>query len=142
MMTSMSCSTSTLDANPKKAAEQAKLVPVMIARIGMTGAMLMARSVKPGEEKEVDLDKDAPVTNFKLGAKEMVGNRMAQVVTYQLNFNGKSAMSVWIDTKTQLPLKRVVAVEEDGQKFRITETYSTFAIDPKLEPKLFEIPKE
>jgi hypothetical protein len=35
-----------------------------------------------------------------------------------------------------------VAAEEDGQKFRITETYSTFAIDPQLEPKLFEIPKE
>ena len=51
-------------------------------------------------------------------------------------------MSVWIDTKTQLPLKRIVAVDHDGQMFRITETYSTFAIDPKLEPKLFEIPKE
>jgi outer membrane lipoprotein-sorting protein len=71
------------------------------------------------------------------------GRRPPEVVTCQLDFDGKSArMSVWIDTKTQLPSKRVVAVEEDGQKFRITETYSTFAIDPKLEPKLFEIPKE
>ncbi|PWU17405.1 MAG: hypothetical protein C5B49_08945 [Bdellovibrio sp.] len=74
----------TLDANPKKAAEQSKLVPIVLARIGMTGAMLMVRSVKPGEEKEVDLDKDAPVTNFKLGAKEMVGNRMGQVVSYDM----------------------------------------------------------
>jgi outer membrane lipoprotein-sorting protein len=73
----------------------------------------------------------------------MVGDSTAQVVTYQLDFNGKSAqMSVWIDTKTQLPLKRVVAVDQDGQMFRITETYSTFAIDPKLDPKLFEIPQQ
>ena len=73
----------------------------------------------------------------------MVGDSPAQVVSYQLDFNGKSAkMSVWIDTKTQLPLKRVVAVDLDGQMFRITETYSSFAIDSKLESKLFEIPKE
>ena len=111
--------------------------------IGITGAMLMARSVKPGDEKEVDLDKDAPVTNFKLGAKEMVGDKTAQVVTYTLDFDCTSAkMSMWIDTKTQLPLKRVVTADQDGQMFRITETYSTFAIDPKLEPKLFEIPKQ
>jgi hypothetical protein len=44
--------------------------------------------------------------------------------------------------KTQLPLKRVVAADQDGQTHRIIETYSTFAIDPKLEPKLFEIPNE
>ncbi|PWU17403.1 MAG: hypothetical protein C5B49_08935 [Bdellovibrio sp.] len=71
-----------------------------------TGAMLMAHSVKPNdEEMEVVLDKDAPVTNFKLGAKEMVGDRPAQVVTYDLDFDGNSAkMSVWIDTKTHLPL--------------------------------------
>jgi outer membrane lipoprotein-sorting protein len=129
----------TLDANPKKEAEEGKL----IVRIGITGAMMMARAVKQGEEeKEIDLDKDAPVTNFKLGAKEMVGDITAQVVTYQLDFNGRSAkISVWIDTKTQLPLKRVVSVDQDGQMFHITETYSTFAIDPKLEPELFEIPK-
>jgi len=103
----------------------------------------MARSVKPGEEKEVDLDKDAPVTNFKLGSKEMVGDKTAQVVTYQLDFQGTSAnMSVWIDAKTHLPLKRVVAADQDGQMHRITETYSTFVIDPKLDPKLFEIPNE
>jgi len=134
----------TLDANPKKATEEGKVVPGTMARIGITGAMMMARAVKQGEEeKEIDLDKDAPVTNFKLGAKEMVGDSTAQVVTYQLDFNGKSAqMSVWIDTKTQLPLKRVVAVDQDGQMFRITETYSTFAIDPKLDPKLFEIPQQ
>jgi hypothetical protein len=131
--------TGTLDANPKKGPEEGKL----IARIGITGAMMMARAVKPGEEEpEFDFDKDAPVTNFKLGAKEKVGDSPAQVVTYQLDFNGKSAqISVWIDTKTQLPLKRVVAVDPDAQMFRITETYSTFALDPKLEPNLFEIPK-
>jgi outer membrane lipoprotein-sorting protein len=104
---------------------------------------LMARSVKPGEEKEFDLDKDAPVKDFKLGAKEKIGDKTTQVVTYQLDFDGTSAkMSVWIDTKTQLPLKRVVAVDQGGQMFRITETYSTFAIDPKLDSKLFEIPKQ
>jgi hypothetical protein len=132
----------TLDPNPKRAEQEGKLVPGTIARIGITGAIMMGRATA-GEEKEVDLDKDAPVTNFKLGAKEMVGDKTAQVVTYKLDFDGTSAkMSVWIDTKTQLPLKRVVAVDLDSQMLRITETYSTFAIDPKLDPKLFEIPEQ
>lgn len=132
----------TLVVNPKKAAEQAKLVPVMMARIGFTGARMLI-AVKQGEEKEIDFDKDALVTNFKLGAKEMVGAKTAQVVTHQLDFDGTTAkMSVWIDTKTHLPLKRVLTAEQAGQMFRITETYSTFAIDPKLDAKLFEIPKE
>ncbi len=132
----------TVDPNPKKAEQEGKLVPVMIARIGLTGTWMMAHAVA-GEEKEIDLDKDAPVTNFKLGAKEMVGDKTAQVVTCKLDFDGTSAkMSVWIDTKTHQPLKRVVAVDQDGQMLRITESYTTFAIDPKLEPKLFEIPKQ
>src|SRR5262249_4966095 len=59
----------TRDADPKKAEQEGKLVPITLARIGITGALLMARSVKPGEEKEFDLDRDAPVTNFKLGPK-------------------------------------------------------------------------
>jgi RNA polymerase sigma factor (sigma-70 family) len=133
----------TLDPDPKKAAAEGKLVPGIVARMGVSAAMIMARSAKQGEEKEVDLDKDVPVTDFKLGAKEMVGKSMAQVVSYQLDFDGISAkMSLWIDTNTHLPLKRVVTVDEGGQMIRITETYSTFTIDAKLDPKLFELPNE
>jgi len=132
----------TVDPDPMKAKE-VKLLPGLIARIGISTTRFLLAAAKPGEEKELDLDKDAPVTNFKLGAKEMVGNRTAQVVDYQLDFKGKTAkMAVWIDAKTLLPLKRVAALDQGGQMFRFTETYSAFAIDPNLDPKLFEIPND
>ncbi|MFO0906742.1 MAG: RNA polymerase sigma factor [Isosphaeraceae bacterium] len=130
----------TLDPNPKKAEASLKLLPGAIARIGFTGTRMVSTS-KPDEEK--DLDKQAPVSNFKFGPKEKVGDRAAQVVTYRLDLSGTSAqMSVWIDTTTQMPLKRVLSVTEGDKSFRMSETYRTFEIDPKLEPRLFDVPKE
>ncbi|MCI0637989.1 MAG: hypothetical protein L0Y72_23555 [Gemmataceae bacterium] len=64
-----------------------------------------------------------------------VGKREAQVVQYQLQnkeIGDLAEASVWIDTKTQLPLKRTMA----GKRESFTETYSVFTLDSKL----FEIP--
>jgi len=71
--------------------------------------------------------------------KEMVGKREAQVVQYQIEnkiIGNLAEASVWIDTKTQLPLKRA----EAGKKQRSTETYGVFTVDSKLDGKLFDIP--
>jgi hypothetical protein len=90
-----------------------------------------------------DLGKDFPVKNFKLGVKEMVGKREAQVVQYQIQNRiiGKLAeVSVWVDTNTQLPLKRAMAEKQEGKEIRTTETYGMFTVDGNLDGKLFDIP--
>jgi outer membrane lipoprotein-sorting protein len=107
----------------------------LIARFGATAAA-MERKITTA-----DLDKDFPLRNFKLGAKEMIGQREAQIVHYQIEnkiVGNLVEMSVWIDTKTQLPLKR--AEKENGKENRSTEMYSVFTVDSKLDDKLFDIP--
>jgi hypothetical protein len=132
-----------VDPDPKKIAQVDKLLPAMIARAGLAAVLMAIRSADPNKQEDFDLDKDAAIKNFKFGAKEMVDQRNAQVVEYEIDLKGKKAKaSVWIDTKTQLPLKRVLMLEEMGQNVTITETYSTFIVDGKLDPKLFEIPAQ
>jgi len=90
-----------------------------------------------------ELDKDFPVKNFKLGVKEMVGKREAQVVQYLLQdkkIGDLAEVTVWIDTKTQLPLKRAIAGKKDTKIGDLTETYRVFTVDSKLDGKLFDIP--
>jgi outer membrane lipoprotein-sorting protein len=132
-----------VDPDPKKIAQVDRLLPGMMARAGLAAVLMAVRSADPNKQEDFDLDKDAAIKNFKLGAKEMVGQRNAQVVEYQIDLKGKIAKaSVWIDTKTQLPLKRVLMLEEMGQNVTITETYSSFIVDGKLDPKLFEVPPQ
>jgi outer membrane lipoprotein-sorting protein len=107
----------------------------LIARFGATAAA-MERKIATA-----DLDKDFPARNFHLGVKEMVGQREAQVVQYQIQNKIVGTLveiTVWIDTKSQLPLKR--AEKETGKDNRSTETYGVFTVDGKLDGKLFEIP--
>jgi hypothetical protein len=109
---------------------------VLLALIAQFGAAAAALEQKIAT---ADLDKGFPVKNFKLGGKEMVGKREAQVVKYHLEnkeLGDLSEWSVWIDTKTQLPLKRT----EAGKKQRSTETYGVFTVDSKLDDKLFDVP--
>jgi hypothetical protein len=81
-------------------------------------------------------------TDFRAGAPEKVRGRMARPVTYRFGLlqgdeegsqdvSRTSEVTIWIDTKTLLPLKHVIALE--GHRF--TETYTEFTLDPKIEPK-------
>jgi Predicted periplasmic protein (DUF2092) len=87
------------------------------------------------------------VGEFKLGNKEMVNKHPAQIVQYTLivrtkDDKGTAEVSVWIDTKTQLPLKRVLTVGEGDKKATFTETFSKLTINEKMDPKQFELPRE
>ena len=112
---------------------------VLLALITRFSAVQAAMHRNPGPKKMAasDLDKECPVKNFKLGVKEMVGKREAQVVQYQI---GDVTESVWIDTKTQLPLKRTMAGKDKKTIGDLAETYSVFTVDSKLDGKLFDIP--
>jgi outer membrane lipoprotein-sorting protein len=112
----------------------------VFARAGM---LAMMRSQPRGDNKEAfDLDKMLAIRDFKAGAKEKVGTHDTQVVQYNLDLKeGTAKVSLWIDTKTNLPVKRELTVDDNGKNFQITETISAFDVNPKLDPKLFELPK-
>jgi len=85
---------------------------------------------------------------FKLGNKEKIGNREAQVIEYKLVLEdapkevAKLSFSekLWLDVETNLPLKRVFTGKLK-KEFTYTESYSEFTLNPKVDAKLFELPK-
>jgi outer membrane lipoprotein-sorting protein len=115
--------------------------------IGRGGVMPVMMATGPGrDEKEFKVDDHFQVGDFKLGKKEMVDNREAQVVQYTLTMKQpkeeKIEASVWIDTKTHLPLKHVFTGTMDGRKVMMTETFTKFEVDGKIDAKQFELPKD
>jgi outer membrane lipoprotein-sorting protein len=120
-------------------------------RASLTRATLLNPGfvVQPGQkpdDSEYRIDERFPVTQFKLGKKEKVGDQEAQVIEYTLTMAGGRketlAVSVWLDTKTQLPLKRILAATIDDKKMTISETFTKLDLDAKIDPKQFELPKK
>jgi outer membrane lipoprotein-sorting protein len=90
------------------------------------------KAERPGAELEFTTDKPA------LGTPEKVGDVECWVVEYELSAGGTTAKSrTWVVPKTGLPVRR--RVEALGSVF--TATHSAFAIDEKMDDKLFELPK-
>jgi outer membrane lipoprotein-sorting protein len=114
-----------------------------LARTG-PGALLFFGFMKelPADFKA---DEHFKVSDFKLGKKEKVGEKEAQIVEYQLAMKGipeKFAVQVWVDTKSNLPLKRELTLKFGESKFAISETYPKVELDGKIDSKKFELPKE
>jgi outer membrane lipoprotein-sorting protein len=115
-----------------------------LARIGLT-QMEVASGPGTPTPKEFNIDVIYGVSDFKLGKKEKVGDQEAQVIEYTLRFKPTETpmtVNVWLDTKTNLPLKRVVTATKDKEKTTFTETFSNFKVDEKIDPKKFELPKD
>jgi outer membrane lipoprotein-sorting protein len=113
-----------------------------ISRCGMSVQWLTGLD---GKKQGFKIDEDFKVTDFVLGDKEKVGEHEAQVVRYNLSLRGKVklSVSVWLDAKTKLPLKRVTTIpDKEEQKLTVTETFTQLTLNPKLEPKVFELPKD
>lgn len=110
----------------------------VVARSGVLPALLphgYAYANEGGDYKVM-----FPVSGFKLGNKEKVGEREAQRLNYVLGVKGQKTtypVTVWIDLETELPVKRLVS---DGGLPWFTETYE-LTLDRKLNPKMFELPK-
>jgi outer membrane lipoprotein-sorting protein len=114
------------------------LMTVALARLGIGTAVFMVSA--PGD-KTNPLE-TIKVSDFKKGKAEKVGDRMADVIEYKLNINGKMTdCAVWIDSATGLPLRRTLRGSEVGATFTFTETYGMFAINPKLDAKVFALPQ-
>lgn len=97
-------------------------------------------------QEDIDPDKEASkmtVYDFKFGAAEKVGERQAKVLHYRFGKGGKgdAEITLWIDAESGLPLKRVFFNESGVFEGRITEMYSVFNLNPKIDAKVFELPK-
>jgi len=112
--------------------------PQILAR----GGVFATIEIGPSTEN-FDIDKVMAISDFKLGKKEKIGVRETQAVECTLKpDNGQVAqMTVWLDTQSNLPLKRVVTVAGEKGVFRVTEVYTEITINPKFDSKLFELPK-
>jgi outer membrane lipoprotein-sorting protein len=117
---------------------------VILSRGGI-GAIVLGLPYFLGEDRDIDPDQPESkmtVYDFKASAAEKVGERQAKVLHYRFGKGGNddAEMTLWIDAETGLPLKRVLALPK-GDKIRITENYSQFKLNPKVEAKAFELPK-
>jgi hypothetical protein len=107
------------------------------------GFMIMITPLppEPFANPDFDLKEGFSVSAFKLGPKERIGERETRRVDYTLAVKGNEGtfpVSVWIDLKTALPVKR--QVRADAAKVWYSETYEV-TLDGKLDPKIFELPK-
>ena len=119
---------------------------------GLTGAIarggfMLPRLVLRPEPGSFNAEKTLLISGFKLGVKERVGDVDGQSVEYSVKFGGLATgpaeavkVTVWIDPKTHVPLKRKIVVG-NGEADFFTEVYAEFVIDPKLDAKVFELPK-
>ena len=117
------------------------------ARGGIFVPMWLAVQVVPEgkDPREVDLEESIKVADFKLGKKEKVEDKEAQVIEYVLTAASaggeKINAAVWVDVKTHVPLKRSLTAKIGDKQLTVTETYSKVAVDGKLDDKTFELPK-
>jgi outer membrane lipoprotein-sorting protein len=82
----------------------------------------------------------AEAWDFNLGAAQKVGGRDAKVVSYIFGPKDEKdaeRFTLWMDAKTLLPMKRVVVLK--SQYLHITEIYTEFKFDPKIDAKAFEM---
>jgi outer membrane lipoprotein-sorting protein len=93
---------------------------------------------------------DGPqVSNVKLAPDEEVGKVKARVVEYDLTWVKHPAVDgadtarvrVWIDPKTELPIRRQMTFRVGDKDETYTATHTKFDLNPKLNDKLFELPR-
>lgn len=106
-----------------------------VTRYGLTTG-IMAMALKD--------DLKPQLSDFQLGKKEVLDGREAQIVTYKMTAPKTKQViqiSLWIDVKSLLPLRRVCAVDGRDYQGTLTDTYSTITLNPDLDPKLFQLAK-
>jgi outer membrane lipoprotein-sorting protein len=119
-----------------------KVLGTTVSRGGVWFTMLLLPYLKGGEELEPDQLK-MRVYDFKLIGDARVGAKNAKVVRYRFGKGGPcpgdEEITIWIDAKTELPLKRSFTLKNGN--LRIVENYREFRLDPKIDAKAFELPK-
>jgi hypothetical protein len=91
------------------------------------------------------------VSGFRLGGMEQVGGHEAQRLEYRLFIKGQKdpegkdlpfPVSVWLDRKTSLPLRRMVRMRVQGTTVVvILETYGKLVLDTGPDARRFQLPE-
>jgi len=115
----------------------------ILERLGRGGTFLsfelMWQEAKDPKAAKPGAELNFLTTNVALGTPEKVKDVECWVVNYDLAVGGSltAKTRVWVDPKTGLPVRR--RVEALGNVF--TSSHSAFAIDEKIDDKLYELPK-
>src|SRR5260370_4010180 len=135
----------TWEASPKLGAT----VTGLLARQGVGslvatfGPLVNNKLSTPTLEKLLD---GVEVRNFNLIGNEKLGDKVAQVVEFNLELKvefPKISSKVWFDTVSYLPLKRIQEMSDGGELiYRRVETYSRWEIDPDIKEGTFTLPKD
>jgi outer membrane lipoprotein-sorting protein len=120
-------------------------VLVSLTRAGVFQGFLDIVEMDPDQKLPPYQINNAAASDFKVGKKETVGGVEAQAIEYVLawQYRKNAAVTIWIDVKTNLPVKHVVVLP-NGPKpdaFIVTETYTKTVVDGKIDEKQFEVPK-
>ncbi len=120
------------------------LFSTMVSRVGLIGGLRIVRVATGGKDrKDPDLEKLFRLSSFKLGGADSVRGHNAKVLTYTVHIGGNDAdaarVTLWVDAKTLLPLKRAIVPQTSAM--RITEYYDEFKLDAEVDAKTFEFPK-
>jgi outer membrane lipoprotein-sorting protein len=82
---------------------------------------------------------------FQKASKDKVGEKNAILIHYQIitpEAGNLMVCKLWLDEKTNLPMKRIVEVSRGGETLlRTAESYSEWELDPKLPKETFELPE-
>jgi outer membrane lipoprotein-sorting protein len=112
------------------------------------GGFIMGTYLSTARDEEESWP-DFRASDFELGKPDNVGTGRAQIVACKLTPVAKGekkvevtfSESIWLDMETNFPLKRVFSGDFGGKKIKFTETYEKFVLDPKIDAKLFKLPK-
>jgi outer membrane lipoprotein-sorting protein len=113
-----------------------------LARLGLTAGLRPFRLRPSAKPDDPEPDRQITLSDFKMGPAEKVEEREARVIRYKASgpaAPGPVEVTLWLDARTGLPLKRVLSLEKF--KARITETYREFHLNPKVNPRVFELSK-
>jgi hypothetical protein len=116
-----------------------KLALTSVSRCGVVPTFILIATQDPAEKEAF------AISGLKLGKKEPVSGVESQVIEHQItlkNLEQPISVTVWVDVKTNLPVKRVVTLKEEGRDtIIVTETYTKAVVDGKLDEKEFALPK-
>jgi outer membrane lipoprotein-sorting protein len=115
-------------------------------RIGILPGFFLLR-LRTAGGKVPDLEDVLKVSDFSLGKKEKVGGREARLIEYKVTpgsaagFGATYAVQLWLDSETNLPLKRVVRIGNETTAVPTTETYD-IRLNAPIDKAKFEVAKE
>jgi hypothetical protein len=113
-------------------------------------ALMMAEYLRTAGGGEPGPAVGPATSNARLLPDEEIGGVKARVVEYDLTWKGVGPegqpptsikVRVWIDPKTKLPVRRAMDWGKDAFGLALTAVHTKFEIDPKLDDRLFELPR-